>query len=160
MYTSFFRDGDSFRFVIGKADSRSFSAQDKQVVGEFIDFLIQHSAMIEFGTASRVSSRTEEARTGGFFQKSRRAADHARFYPLCVALLIGGCHYVSHPVINYHHAESGTVMKSYVAGEKIILDQPTLRPYYVNGVLVTLRLSYSGHERPYSGAGSMYSLGV
>lgn len=68
LYASFFREGDSFRFFVGKANNRSFSDQDKKVVGEFIDFLIQHSAMLQSGSASPVSS-TGEA----------RAAFHAKF---------------------------------------------------------------------------------
>lgn len=68
LYTSFFREGDSFRFFVGKANNHSFSAQDKKVVGELIDFLVQHSAMILSGSVSHASS-TDEA----------RAAFHAKF---------------------------------------------------------------------------------
>ena len=81
-----------------------------------------------------------------------------RAFLLFFAMLLAGCVYVSHPVIYYHHKESDAVMKSYVSGEKMILDQPTLKPYYVNGVLVTAMLSYVGHEGHTSEGGSLYSL--
>lgn len=62
-------------------------------------------------------------------------------------------------MIHYLHKESEAVMKSYTSGNKMVLDQPALQPYCVNGVLVTVQLSYEGPEDRTPESGYLYSLG-
>lgn len=81
-----------------------------------------------------------------------------RFFLLFLTILFVGCAYTSHPVIYYSHREAEILGKSFRAGEKLVFDQPTLRPFYLNGVFVTASLSYRGTEEQAPESGLIYSL--
>lgn len=59
LYAAFFLYEKVPTFVVGKMNNRSFTGEEKKVVGEFIDFLVQHSAMIQSAAASSASTNEE-----------------------------------------------------------------------------------------------------